>query len=251
MAGLEPSVRVFQDSEALARGAAEVFVDCAHQAVIERRRFLVAFSGGRTPGGLYTLLSAPPYREEVEWGVLHAFWADERCVPPEDLENNYGMLEDLLLRHVPVPPENIHRVRTELDAASAAQDYALVLKKWSEPPLEWPRLDLVLLGLGADGHTASLFPGSRVTDHEPVGAVRNARDSRPSGLRITMSPLVLNSARRVIFLVVGSSKAQAVADVLYGAFDPERLPAQRIKPTDGELVWMLDAEAAHMASRED
>ena len=251
MAGLEPAVRVFQDSEALARGAAEVFVECVHQSVLERRRFLVAFSGGRTPGSLYALLSAPPYREQIDWGVLHAFWGDERCVPPEDLENNYRMLEDLLLRHVPVPPENIHRVRTELGAASAAQDYALVLEKWSEPPLKWPRFDLILLGLGEDGHTASLFPGSRVTDEAPVAVVRSASDPRPSGMRITMSPVVFNSARRVIFLVEGSSKAQAVADVLFGAFDPERLPAQRVRPTDGELIWMLDAEAARMAPRED
>ena len=161
----------------------------------------------------------------------------------EDLESNYRQARDVLLSHVPIPADNIHHVEFDLEPAEAAEDYALVLKQFAFPPLDWPRFDLVLLGMGEDGHTASLFPGSEVNVVSPTMAVTAQYQNRPAN-RVTLTPLVFNSARRIIFLVSGESKAQTLVNVLYGEYDPEQLPAQRIRPTDGELIWMVDKLAA-------
>ncbi|MFH1183950.1 MAG: 6-phosphogluconolactonase [Chloroflexota bacterium] len=243
MAVVGSDIRVFQDPEALSQAAAVVFVETANQAIAERGQFRVALSGGKTPERLYALLAETPYRELIDWHRLHAFWGDERCVPPEDLDSNYRRTRDILLSRVPVPLENIRRVRTELDPELAAEDYALVLRKSADPPLEWPRFDLVLLGLGEDGHTASLFPGSPVATTRATLAV-NMRGQNRQSWRVTMTPAVFNSGRRVVFLVLGAGKSKVVASVLYGATQPDRLPAQRIHPEAGELIWMLDAGAA-------
>ena len=246
MAGLEPDVRVFQDPEALGHAAAALFVETAHQAITQRGRFLVSLSGGKTPERLYRLLPQSPYRELVDWALMHVFWGDERCVPAEDLNSNYRTAHELLLGRVPVPVENIHRVRTELEPELAAQAYALQLRKSAQPPLDWPRFDLVLLGLGEDGHTASLFPGTRVVEGSASMAAKAPGQDQP-GWRVTMTPAVFNTGRRVVFLVQGGSKSKVVASVLYGERQPEQLPAQLIRPVDGELIWMLDASAASSA----
>jgi 6-phosphogluconolactonase len=243
MAGVEPDTRVFKDPEALNHAAAALFIETANQAISQRGQFLVCLSGGRTPAGMYALLARSPYRELIDWPRLHVFWGDERCVPAEDLNSNYRQAHDLLLSHVPVPPENIHRVRTELDPEPAAEDYALVLRMNSSPPLNWPRFDLILLGLGEDGHTASLFPGSREETSRPTVAVKADLQDQPSW-RVSMTPSVLNWGRRIVFLVQGAGKSKVVAGVLYGVWQPEQLPAQRIRPEDGELIWLLDAGAA-------
>ena len=164
-------------------------------------------------------------------------------MPIEDLENSYRQAHDGLLSHVLIPTENIHRVHSELEPAKAAKDYANILKRFASPPLAWPRFDLVLLGMGEDGHTASLFPGSEVNVSSPTLAVTAHYQGRPAN-RVTLTPLVFNAARRIIFLVSGESKAQTLANVLYGGYYPEQLPAQRIHPTDGELIWMVDRLAA-------
>ena len=243
MAGVEPDVRIFQDPEALSHAAASLFVETANLATSERGRCLVSLSGGKTPERLYALLAAVPYRELIDWTHLHAFWGDERCVPVEDLNNNYRQARELLLAHVPVPPENIHRVRTELDPELAAEDYALILKRNAEPPLAWPRFDMALLGLGYDGHTASLFPDSALESGSPVLVVKAPGDDRPTW-RVSLTSSVFNSSRRVVFLVQGASKAKIVASVLYGESTPGQLPAQRIRPENGALIWMLDTGAA-------
>ncbi|HEY5982594.1 MAG TPA: 6-phosphogluconolactonase [Anaerolineales bacterium] len=243
MAGLEPDARVFSSQDALFKAAAVVFVDAAAEAVGERGRFLVCLSGGTTPQGLYALLAQSPQRDSIDWTRVHAFWGDERCVPPEDLNSNYRTAADLLLSRVPIPSENIHRVRTELEPELAAGDYALTLRRFAEPPYAWPRFDLVLLGLGEDGHTASLFPGAKDDYEGPTLAVRSSDSQRP-GWRVTLTPPVFNAARRILFLVHGAGKSKVVADVLYGGRRPELLPAQQIRPADGELIWMLDNAAA-------
>jgi 6-phosphogluconolactonase len=189
----------------------------------------VSLSGGKTPESLYALLAGVPYRELIDWTRVHAFWGDERCVPVEDLNNNYRQARELLLAHVGVPTENIHRVRTELDPELAAEDYALVLRRYAEPPLSWPRFDLVLLGLGDDGHTASLFPGAPLEVDTPTLAVEAAPSDR-SRWRVSLAPAVFNSSRRVVFLVQGAGKSKIVASVMYGKSNPEQLPAQRISP---------------------
>ena len=243
VADVKPEIRIFPDLEALSRAAAEAWIRACARAVADRGRFLVALSGGTTPARLYQLLGQSPFREQVDWAHLQAFWGDERCVPVEDLENNYRQAHDVLLGHVPTPPENIHRIRSELDPTEAAEDYALVLRQFAAPPLDWPRFDLILLGMGDDGHTASLFPGSDPNAAGAVIAAQGAYQNRPAW-RVTLTETVLNSGRQILFLVSGQSKAPIVASVLNGDFRPEALPAQRIRPDDGELVWMLDQNAA-------
>ncbi len=243
MDNVKPDVRIFENLESLSEAAATLFIESSARAITERGQFLVALSGGSTPIKLYELLAQSPYREQVDWPRVHVFWGDERCVPPEDLENSYRQAHDVLLALVPIPAENIHRVQSDLEPETAAIDYALVLKQFASPPLDWPRFDLVLLGMGSDGHTASLFPGSEVNPAAATMAVTAQYQDRPAN-RVTLTPRVFNAARRVIFLVSGESKSETLANVLYGEYRPEQLPAQRIRPTDGELIWMVDQSTA-------
>ena len=188
MASVKPDVRIFQNLESLSQDAAKFFIEICTQAITERGRFLVALSGGNTPTELFKLLAQSPYREQIDWTRVHVFWGDERCVPIEDLENNYRQANDVLLKHVPILLENIHRVKSDLKPADAATDYARVLKQFASAPLNWPRFDLVLLGMGEDGHTASLFPGSEVNVSTPTMAVTAEYQDRPAN-RVTLTPL--------------------------------------------------------------
>lgn len=233
-------LRVFDDLESLSRAAAAYFIQVATDAIAARGRFLVALNGGGTPKRLFQLLASEP--DEMDWSRAHVFWGDERCVPPDDAESSYALAKELLLDHVPVPAENIHRVRTEQEQTEAATDYARTLQRFASAPLAWPRFDLVLLGMGDDGHTASLFPGSPVDVTEPVIAVSADYQGRPAR-RITLTPSVFNSARNVMFLVSGKSKADALKHVLK-ADDPLHYPAARIHPSEGTTMWMVDEAAA-------
>jgi len=187
---------------------------------------------------LYRLLA----REPIDWTRIHVFWGDERLVPPEDPENSYGQAWEALLKHIPIPTENIHRVASELDPVAAARDYASILREFAAPPLDWPRFDLVLLGLGEDGHTASLFPGSPVDATEPVIAVTAQYQGRPAR-RVTLTPLVFNAARQVIFLVTGANKAVTLKGVFSDYNSSEQVPAKRIQPADGQVTWLVDKAA--------
>jgi 6-phosphogluconolactonase len=240
---MKADVRIFENLDVLSRAAAESFIEAAGQAIMDRGRFLVALSGGSTPLTLYRLLAQSPTREQIDWRHVQAFWGDERCVPPEDLENTYWQVREALLRHVPIPNGNVHRIQSDLAPQAAADAYAVVLKEYSTPPLEWPCFDLVLLGMGTDGHTASIFPGSAVNAASPTLAVAGQYQDRPAQ-RVTLTPLVFNSARRIVFLVSGGGKRDVLASVLSAEHRPEILPAQRIRPTDGELIWMVDEAAA-------
>lgn len=242
MGALSPDVRTFSDLDALSQAAAALFIESCAAAVIARGRSLVALSGGNTPAKLYELLARSPYTEQVDWLHLHVFWGDERCVPPEDIQSNYRQAKDALLSRVAIPPENIHRVMGEAEPEAAAIAYAQAIKAYAAAPLDWPRFDLVLLGLGDDGHTASLFPGSAVEMVGSTAAVTADYQGRPAN-RVTLTPQVFNAARRVVFLVVGEGKSPALASVLYGDYQPALLPAQRIRPQDGELIWMVDQAA--------
>lgn len=235
---MKPTVRIFKGVDELSRVAAEIFVALATQAIRERGRFLVAFSGGSTPRALYRLLA----RELIDWTRVHVFWGDERLVPPEDPESNYGQAREVLLKHIPIPSENIHRVASELEPGDAAKDYARVLKDFAAPPLNWPHFDLILLGMGEDGHTASLFPGSSVDVTEPVIAVTAEYQGRPAQ-RVTVTPLVFNAARQVIFLATGANKAVTLNRVFNDYNSLEQYPTKRIQPTDGNVIWMVDEAA--------
>ncbi len=239
---MKGEVRIFKDVEGLSRAAAELFVDQAVESIRERDRFLIALNGGSTPTRLFQLL-ASDFRGRVEWKDVHVFWGDERCVPPGDPGSSYGEAREVLLRRVPIPETNVHRVKGELGPADASQDYARVLKKFASPPFNWPRFDLVFLGMGEDGHTASLFPGSPVEASEPTLPVTAHYQDRPAN-RVTLTPLVFNTARVIAFMAAGEKKAQTFAEVQSDRYNPERYPAQRIAPQDGKLIWLVDEAAA-------
>jgi len=234
-------VVVTEGAGALAEEAAERLVRIAGEATAARGRFTVALAGSATPRGLYSRLAAEPRRSEVDWGRTWVFLGDERCVPPTDRESNYRMAHDTLLAHVPIPPGQVFRIRGEDgDAARSAADYETQLRALFDPELV--RLDLVLLGMGLDGHTASLFPGSAALEERQRLAV--AVDVRAAAVssRITLTPVVLNAARHVLFLVAGAEKARPLADVLKNP--ASSLPAARIRPKDGSLTWIIDRAAA-------
>jgi len=239
---MKPDIRIFRSLSDISRSAATIFVEQSIRAIQERDQFLVALNGGSTPAGTFQLLAAG-FREKVDWDHVHVFWGDERSVPASDPESSYGQARNLLLRHVPIPEPNIHRIEGELSPAEAARDYAMVLQKLASPPLAWPRFDLVFLGMGEDGHTASLFPGSPVDVPGPVLPVTGHYQDRPAQ-RVTLTPPVFNSARRVVFMAAGEKKAVTLAEVLSDRYNPELYPAQRIDPREGKLIWLVDEDAA-------
>lgn len=229
-------LRVFPDGAELARAAAEELVRRASEAVHARGRFSVALSGGSTPRRLFALLD-----DRIDWRAVHLFWGDERHVPPDHPESNYRMARETLIERVPIPAENVHRIRgEEPDAARAAALYEDELRAFFHGA---PRFDLVLLGLGADAHTASLFPGTAAV-HERERWVAALWIEKLGTFRITLTPAVLNRAAAVIFLVQGEEKAEAVRAVLEGESDPDRWPAQVIRPENGEVLWLLDRVTA-------
>jgi len=226
-------IQIFPNSWDLARAAAEHFV--------ARSPRTVALSGGSTPKLLFELLADPnePFRDQIPWSDIHFFWSDERHVPPDHPESNYRMAYEAMLSRVSVVPSNVHRVPSENpDAAEAAREYEQTLIETTQQSL--PRLDLILLGLGPDGHTASIFPGSEVL-HETKRLVAAPWVEKFQTHRITMTLPLLNNGASVVFLVSGAEKATILKEVLEG---PEKYPAQAVKPTHGELLWMLDKDAA-------
>jgi 6-phosphogluconolactonase len=231
------SVKVFKDLETLSESARQSFVQIANEAISQRGRFLVALSGGNTPTKLYEKLA----NEKLDWSKTYFFWGDERCVPADDDGNSYGQAKKVLFDRI--SGTNIQRIESELEPAQAAKAYAQALKSFSEAPLDWPRFDLVLLGMGDDGHTASLFPGSPVDVDSPTMPVVANYQGRPAK-RVTLTQNVFNDARNIFFLAVGAGKAETLKKVLSGAYTPAELPAQRIDPRDGKVIWFVDEAAA-------
>ncbi|MDX1687709.1 MAG: 6-phosphogluconolactonase [Candidatus Promineifilaceae bacterium] len=240
-----PQLLIFETAAELHHVAAAYWRRLAQEAVEVRGRFLLVLAGGSTPKPLYRRMAQSPYREDVPWSQTHVFWGDERMTSPEDPESNYGQARETLLSQVPVPPEQVHPVPGKLEPEEAALAYGETLARWARAGRSWPRFDLVLLGLGSDGHTASLFPGSTGGEEEgvPARAVHAEYGDRPAD-RVTLTPPVFNSARQIFFLVTGEEKAEAVAGVLDGEYDPGRWPAQRIRPEDGRVSWLVDRAAA-------
>jgi 6-phosphogluconolactonase len=239
---MKPEIRLLKDVEDLSHATARLFIERSRQSIIERDRFLVALNGGNTPARMLELL-ATQYRGEVDWTRVHLGWGDERCVPPDDVGSSYGQARELLLQHVPIPDANVHRIRGELGPVEASREYAAQLRQLATPPLEWPRFDLVYLGMGEDGHTASLFPGSPLDVPEPTLPVTAHYQDRPAN-RVTLTPIVFNQAHVVAFMVTGEKKAGTLAEVLAGRYNPEQYPAQRIDLLDGQMIWFVDQEAA-------
>jgi len=227
---------VLPSAAALADAAAARFVAAAGDAMASRGQFIVALSGGSTPRGTYLRLGAEALVSKVMWSRVQVLWGDERCVPPDHVESNYRMARETLLDRVPVPAANVHRIHGEDDPATAAAAYEATLRALA-------RIDLVLLGLGEDGHTASLFPGSAAV-HEQTRWVMAARAAAASMWRITLTPAVINAAAQVLFLVSGGAKADILRRVLEGPRRPQELPAQAIAPSNGRVRWYVDAAAA-------
>jgi len=245
---MNKEIRVFKDIEELSHDAATLFVEQAATAIVERDRFLVALNGGGTPTRLFQLLAAE-YRDKVAWNNVHVFWGDERCVPPEADGSSYGQAKEAFLGQVSIPDENIHRVKGELEPVEASKDYALVLKEFATSPFDFPRFDLAYLGMGEDGHTASLFPGSPVDVTEPTLPVTAHYQDRPAN-RVTLTQLVFNQAHVVAFMATGEKKAGTLAEVLSKRYNPELYPSQRIEPKDGKLIWLVDENAAGRLPKE-
>jgi 6-phosphogluconolactonase len=239
------AIHVFDGRDALIAAAAQEFVRCARDALAARDRFTVALSGGSTPKPLYQRLTTEPFRSQVDWQRVEVFWGDERCVPPDSAESNYRMAHEALLAHLPIPKEQIHRMEAErTDREAAARDYEAVLARvfGVSPGGEPPALDLLLMGMGPEGHTASLFPHTKALEETTRWVVVNFVPKLEAD-RMTMTRPILNRGREVLYLVAGADKAETLADVLNGPADPQRLPTQFIQPS-GQLVWFLERAAA-------
>ncbi|MBI2089883.1 MAG: 6-phosphogluconolactonase [Deltaproteobacteria bacterium] len=237
---------VCRDVDDLSRRAAAEFVRSALESVASTDRFAVALSGGNTPRALYSLLAASELQDRIPWPKIHVFWGDERCVPPSHRDSNYRLAYETLISRVPIPAENVYRMKGEEDPQIAAFDYEQSLRKFfGLTDRGLPRFDLIFLGLGEDGHTASLFPGSEVLREKKRMACA-AYVKRFKSNRLTLTLPVLNNAANIFFLVAGEGKASALRDVLQGKDNPHRLPAQRIRPKKGRVVWFVDEAAASL-----
>jgi len=245
-------VRTWPDALHLYRAAADEFTRAARQAVAERGRFCVALAGGTTPRGAYVLLAEddarqPPQR--LPWEKIHLFFGDERHVPPGDPESNYRMVREALLDHIAIPEPNIHRMEGELPPQEAADAYQQLLREsFALRPGELPRFDLILLGMGPDGHTASLFPGSQALAETSRLVAANWIE-KFHDFRLTLTFPVLNHAAEVLFLVSGASKAEMLRHVLEGEPAGAAYPAQRVRPDAGRLLWYADQAAAALLAR--
>jgi 6-phosphogluconolactonase len=225
----------------LSQAAAGLFVITARRAITASGRFTVALAGGGTPRRTYELLAEPRLRDEVRWEAVHVFWGDERCVPPDDARSNARMARLALLDRVPIPTKNVHPMSWMDDPSESAADYEAVLRTSFESKL--PGLDLIFLGIGEDGHTASLFPGSPALD-ENRGWVAAVPSKDPP--RVTLTCPVLNNALIVAFLVSGENKAEVLQRVLHPSPADDALPAARIRPVNGSLRFLIDQAAAGM-----
>jgi 6-phosphogluconolactonase len=248
-------VRVYRDSDEVALKAARRFARLADQYVVGCGRFAVALSGGSTPRAMNSLLAAPPFLETVPWPSIFFFWGDERCVSPDHEDSNYRMAQESLLSKVPVPEGNIFRTPAENpDPERAAEEYEATLRDFflrvaprtSTAPLpNVPRFDLVLLGMGPDGHTASLFPNTTALHADDRIVVANYVDKLKAH-RITLTPRTINNARNVTFMATGEDKAEPLKQVLEGSYQPDTYPSQLIHPQNGSLLWMVDEAAASL-----
>jgi len=238
------NVFVFDTPEQLAIAAAERFVEYDYPFHGEPDRFNVALAGGNTPRRVYELLATERFKQRIEWPQVELFFGDERCVPPDHPDSNYAMAYESLISKVAIPATNVHRIIGEGNPRESASLYENQLRTFFALP-PWPRFNLVLLGMGEDGHTASLFPGSNALNERSKWVVPTRRDES-SHDRITLTVPVFNHAARIIFLVTGAGKAERLAHVLRPESGSEPLPAQMIQPVDGSLEWLVDRAAASL-----
>jgi 6-phosphogluconolactonase len=238
-------VNILSDPSAVARGLADLFSNSAQTAMSEHGTFYVALAGGSTPRAAYELLAQAPLIETISWSDVYIFFGDERCVQVADPRSNYRMAHDAFLASVPIPPHNIHRMPGELPPKEGAQQYAATMR---QDMGNAPRFDLLMLGIGKDGHTASLFPGvDPMTDDDQL--IRATYSEETGTDRLTITPRVINNARTVVISAEGTEKAKVLAAARDGAYDPTKTPIQIVSPTNGELIWLVDHLAAGMLEK--
>lgn len=247
-----PDVRIFADVDQLARAAADEFARRATARAEAGKIFTVALSGGSTPKRLFKLLAEEPYRSRVPWSDIHFFWGDERTVPPDDPDSNFGAANRALFSQVAIPLDNIHRIKGEMsDPMQAAADYeSELLRFFGLAEGEFPRLDLAFLGMGADGHTASLFPGTQALSEARRLAVAPWVEKLRTH-RVTLTCPVFNKAACILLLVAGEAKAETLRQVLEGEPAPPRYPVQLIRPENGKLAWYIDSAAGRLLGAAD
>jgi 6-phosphogluconolactonase len=244
----KPNIETYENAKELAWAAALRFASLAEQAIKANGRFTVALSGGSTPKALFMILADKPFADSLPWPNIYLFWGDERCVPPDHADSNFHMTNEALLSKVPIPAENVFRIAGEdTDHERAAANYSTTLQQFFNS--DTPQFDLVFLGMGADGHTASLFPGSTALKVNDRIAVANFVEKFNSW-RITLTAATINNAHHITFLVAGEDKTATLKDVQEGEYQPEKYPSQLVKPVHGDLLWMLDEAAAGALSQQ-
>jgi 6-phosphogluconolactonase len=242
---VEREIRILADSAAIARRAAQDFVQAAALAVREKNAFQVALAGGSTPKALYSLLvNDPALRSQVPWDKMHLFFGDERHVPPDHPDSNFRMASETMISKSPLKPEQVTRIKGEYpDAEQAALEYEKTLREYFKlKDGDYPRFDLVLAGMGSEGHTLSLFPGTKALHADGRIAVRNWVGKLDTD-RITLTAPAASKAAEILFMVTGADKAPALKSVLEGPYEPDQLPAQALQPKNGKLLWLVDSAA--------
>ena len=234
------NLTISPNSDTLAQVFAEHFAQKADEAIRARGHFLAVLSGGGTPLKAYRLLAQEPFKSKIAWEKVHLFWGDERFVPQDDPQSNFYQAKEVLLDHVNIPAENLHPMPTHLSVDEVVNAYSQTLRSFAESSQKQIRFDLVLLGLGDDGHTASLFVGQSALWTNPVITTEGDYQGRPS-TRLTLTPLIINQAREIVFMVSGASKADALSNALGKEKDINRIPSQAIS---GHVRWMVDKDAA-------
>ncbi len=246
MSDAPPEIRVFPTPAVLVRECAERIVRAAMESAKSGEFFSLFLSGGSTPKALHQLLASDEFRSQIDWSNVELYFGDERCVPPESELSNYRMANETLIDRVPIPPTNVYRMKGELDPEQAAKEYGQLLKQ----KFQDGGPDVLLLGMGDDGHTASLFPGTTALSESHHRCVANhvPHDYIPKGTnwRITLTYPFINRSKQVIVMVTGPSKAERLSEVLEGERDPTRLPIQGVVPETGKMTWLLDHDAAGM-----
>ncbi len=236
-------ITIYENVEVLGVAVAELFLEKARVAVAERGRFIVSLAGGQTPQRIYEILAKPPYSNQIPWQKVHIYWGDERYVPADDIRSNQLMARKAFLDHVPIPQEQIHPILCTSSPQQAVKEYEHVLA--STFLKEEPQFDFIFLGLGSDGHTASLFPNTSVL-HEREHWAGHVYLPEQDSHRVTLTVPVINQARTIVFLVTGDSKAEIVREVLEGPIDYRKLPSQMIAPQQGDLYWFMDRDASKL-----
>jgi len=236
-------IAIYDDKHTISQHAADYIMRIAQESIDLHGRFTFALTGGTTPGEVYSLLGSEPIRSRIDWQLVHIFWGDERCVPHNNPESNFYLAQEVLLNNVAIPKSQIHPVPAgQIDRDAASQTYAVEMQHvFGTNGI--PSFDLIHLGMGPEGHTASLFP-HQASLHEKHRLVIPVSVPKPPPDRLTFTPPLLNAAKNVLFLVAGSEKADALHAVLEGEYQPDEYPAQIVRPTNGEVVWMLDKAAA-------